>query len=60
MNPSSLSIDELHKLLAAAGGAVIVEQLEDDFEVGGAPRNADGSVNIVHYVAWLVREANVK
>jgi hypothetical protein len=31
--------------------------LEADL-TAGAPVNADGSINLVHYAAWLVREAS--
>jgi hypothetical protein len=29
--------------------------LQADLDAG-APANADGSINLVHYAAWLVRE----
>lgn len=26
----------------------------------GAPTNADGTIHLLHYVAWLIRETNAK
>jgi hypothetical protein len=44
------------RLLSAAGPkAVTVEMLQSDIDAG-APTNADGTLNLVHYVAWLVKE----
>lgn len=54
INPAALSLADLARVLAAAGGqAVDVAALQADV-AAGAPRNADGTVNLVHYVAWLV------
>ncbi|GAB6184594.1 hypothetical protein [Thermopirellula anaerolimosa] len=44
------------RLLSAAGPkAVTVEMLQADIDAG-APTNAEGTMNLVHYVAWLVKE----
>ena len=52
----ALSLEDLARVLSAAGGQpVTVEMLEEDIDAG-APQNADGTVNLVHYVAWLVKE----
>lgn len=56
MNPMALSIEDAARLLSRAGdGSVTVDMLRADVE-SGAPTNADGTVNLVHYAAWLVRE----
>ena len=34
-----------------------LELLHSDFEAG-APRNANGSVNLIHYMAWILKEIN--
>ena len=34
---------------------ITLERLEEDIEAG-APVNADGTVNILNYVAWVARE----
>ena len=45
--------------LLRRGGArhLTEERLQADIEAG-APVNADGTVNLVHYAAWLAREAD--
>lgn len=56
LNPNALTLANAARLLTRAGGqAVTVEMLEADV-VAGAPTNADGTINLVHYAAWMVRE----
>jgi len=56
LNPSALSLADAARLLSAAGGhAVTLEQIRADIDVG-APTNGDGTINLVHYAAWLVKE----
>lgn len=56
LNPTALPVAEAARPLSAVGGqAVTVEMLEADV-AAGAPTNADGTLNLVHYAAWLVRE----
>lgn len=56
LNPTALTLADAARLLSAAGGqAVTVEMLEADV-AAGAPTNADGTLNLVHYAAWLVKE----
>ncbi len=56
LNPSSLTVANAARLLTKASGQpVTAEMLEIDLGAG-APANSDGSINLVHYTAWLVRE----
>lgn len=56
LNPNALSLADAARLLSRVGGKpVLVEMLQADVE-DGAPTNADGTVNLVHYAAWLVKE----
>lgn len=56
LNPASLSIEDAVKVIRAAGAKhVSEEKLRGDIE-SGAPANPDGTVNLVHYAAWLVKE----
>jgi hypothetical protein len=56
-NPQRLTPEELARALSNAGSRLITpEQIEADL-VAGAPRNADGTVNILFYTAWLARES---
>ncbi|TVQ33894.1 MAG: hypothetical protein EA376_01280 [Phycisphaeraceae bacterium] len=56
LNPAALPVEAAAALLArSGGGGVTVEMLRADIEAG-APTNADGTINLVHYTAWVVRE----
>jgi len=56
LNPSALSLPDAARLLSAVGGQdVSVEMLEADV-AAGAPTNSDGTLNLVHYAAWLVAQ----
>lgn len=56
MNPLRLRPADAARVLSAASGqAISVTKLEQDVLLG-APTNADGSLNLVHYAAWLVKE----
>jgi len=56
LNPAALSIGDAARVLSRVGAApVTVDMLEADV-AAGAPANADGTINLVHYGAWLVRE----
>jgi hypothetical protein len=55
LNPSALSVADAARLLTRAGGWPITEDMLEDDITSGAPTNADGSINLVHYAAWLVK-----
>ena len=57
INPVALGLADAARVLTAAGGQVVtVAALECDVEAG-APTNGDGTLNIVHYGAWLALNA---
>jgi len=56
LNPAALPLADAARLLSAAGGQrITLDMLEAD-RAAGAPVNPDGTLNLVHYAAWLVRE----
>jgi len=56
LSPTAMTLIDAAKVLSAVGGAKITEEmLREDLGIG-APANADGTLNLVHYAAWLVRE----
>jgi hypothetical protein len=60
LNPMSLAFADLALLLTKVGGqSVTVAMLQADI-AAGAPVNADGTINLVHYAAWLVREMSAR
>ncbi len=56
LNPGALPVADAARVLTRLGGKPVTEEmLRADIDAG-APTNADGSVNLVHYVAWIVKE----
>ena len=53
---TSLPLEQAAKLLAKAGSQrASVALLQRELEAG-APRNGDGTLNLIHYAAWVARE----
>ncbi len=50
VDPSALTIEQLARVLG-----VPAKKLREHVEAG-APTSADGTINLVHYAAWLNRE----
>ena len=56
LNPAALSVADAVRVLSRVGASPITEaMLRADLD-DGAPTNDDGSINLVHYTAWLVKE----
>lgn len=56
LNPQALSLADVARILTASGWKpVTVDMVRDDID-DGAPTNADGTINLIHYAAWLVKE----
>jgi len=54
---TALTPAQAARILAAAGQRRITEAMVKADVEAGAPTNADGSLNLIHYAAWLAREA---
>ena len=54
---TALTVAQAAKVLSAAGNRRITEDMVRTDTDAGAPVNTDGTMNLVHYTAWLVREA---
>ena len=53
---TALSPPDVARLLTKAGSTQVTEaMIREDIE-DGAPVNPDGTVNLIHFVAWLVSE----
>jgi hypothetical protein len=58
LNPQALRLADMARVLSASGSnPVTVEMLQADID-DGAPKNPDGTMNLVHYAAWLVKEVS--
>ncbi len=56
LDPNRLTVEQAARVLSAAGSRQIsVDLLRQDLDAG-APTNPDGTINLVHYAAWLVGE----
>ena len=54
LSPSALSVPDAVKVLQAAGSRFVTEDIVRADIRSGAPANPDGTINLVHYAAWLV------
>lgn len=53
LNPSALTPSDLARVLSLAGGEAVSEaDVRADMD-SGAPANADGTLSLVTYAAWL-------
>jgi len=55
-NPRAMPVVDLARLLGAVGGHSVTPEIIEADIVAGAPTNADGTIDLVHYCAWLVKE----
>ena len=59
-NPSlkltALSVENAALLLSKGSGNTITGDLVREDIEAGAPVNADGTISLVHYAAWLAKE----
>ena len=56
LNPAALGVADAARVLTRIGGKPVTEEmLRADIDAG-APTNASGTINLVHYAAWLVKE----
>lgn len=55
MDPTALAIPDAALLLSRAGGRLVTEDMLTRDVDDGAPTNVDGTINLVHYVAWMLR-----
>ena len=57
LSPTALTVADAARLLTKVGSQpVTIAMLEADL-AAGAPANPDGTINLVHFAAWLVRES---
>ncbi|MFN4260884.1 MAG: hypothetical protein ACK4RK_16435 [Gemmataceae bacterium] len=56
LNPNALTLANAARILSSAYGEPITEDMIQADLAAGAPANTDGTINLVHYAAWLVKE----
>jgi hypothetical protein len=60
LNPTAMTPTEAAGFLSAASGEKVTP---DEIEAAiqeGAPTNADGTVHLTHFAAWLVQQMTMK
>ena len=56
INPLAIPVEQVAKILSTlARRKIPASQITQDIEAG-APTNADGTINVLHYAAWLLKE----
>ena len=56
LNSTALPISDLVKIMKNTGSRHVSEEAIRKDINSGAPVNPDGTMNLVHYAAWLVKE----
>jgi hypothetical protein len=56
LNPAALPVADAARVLTRLGGKPVTDAMLRADVDAGAPVNADGSLNLVQYAAWLVKE----
>lgn len=56
LHPLTLSQGDLVQLLSKVSGKPVTSGMIEADLAAGAPSNADGTLNLVHYAAWLLKE----
>ncbi len=57
LNPNALSVANAARLLTKVFGEPVTEEMIRSDVSAGAPTNRDGTVDLVLYAAWLIRES---
>lgn len=52
---TALDVETVAAILARSGGRTTADMVRADI-AAGAPTNADGTMNLIHYAAWMVQE----
>ena len=56
LDPQKLSPEDAARLLSKVGGILVAESTIVADMAAGAPINGDGTLNLVAYAAWLIRQ----
>jgi len=55
-DPSALTLADAARLLSRVGGWPVTQAMLEADVTNGAPTNPDGTLHLVRYSAWLVRQ----
>lgn len=60
INPNALTVANAARLLTRTYGEPVTEEMIRTDLAAGAPANRDGTINLVLYAAWLVKEMSTR
>ena len=55
---TALTVDQTAKILSAAAGRQVGEQMIQQALEAGAPSLPDGRINLIEFTAWLEKDLN--
>lgn len=58
INIVALTRSQLVELLTKVGSSSFSMQVLESDIASGSPLNGDGTINLIHYVAWLILKIN--
>mgnify|MGYP001571163457 FL=1 len=53
---TALSLADAAMVLSRSGQRPVTEAMIQEDLAAGAPRNFDGTINLIHYAAWILKE----
>lgn len=56
INPRAMTIEQFAQVLTATGIREVTPEMISRDLSDGAPQNADGTIDVIAFAAWLVRE----
>ena len=59
LNPQALSVGDLARVLTASGRKVVTAEMVRKCLADGAATNADGTISLVKFAAFLAREVTI-
>jgi len=57
LDPAALAAADAARLLSRASGQKVTAAMVHADIKAGAPTNQNGTINVVHYAAWLAQES---
>lgn len=59
VDPSAMKITDAAKMFSQLLGETVTAAMIKEDIGEGAPANSDGTINLLHYGAWLVKERSL-
>ncbi|OAI52078.1 hypothetical protein AYO47_06570 [Planctomyces sp. SCGC AG-212-M04] len=56
ISPTAMPLKDAARLLSRLGQESVTQEMLESDVACGAPLNPDGTLNLIHYAAWLVKE----